>query len=98
MSFINLDSCSFHYHHYKGDGPDLVLLHGLASNLNIWNLVAPILAQEFNVYSLDQRGHGLSFKPDNGYDFESITKDLIHFCKNLDLNKHMRLKAVKIMI
>tara|TARA_Y100000814_G_scaffold80392_1_gene52738 strand:+ start:1263 stop:2120 length:858 start_codon:yes stop_codon:yes gene_type:complete len=85
MSFINLDSCSFHYHHYKGDGPDLVLLHGLASNLNIWNLVAPILAQEFNVYSLDQRGHGLSFKPDKGYDFESITKDLIHFCKNLDL-------------
>lgn len=86
MSFIEIDNYSFHYHHYKGDGPDIVLLHGLASNLNIWNLVAPILSQSFNVYTVDQRGHGLSSKPDNGYDFESITSDLTSICKNLDLN------------
>ena len=72
MSFIKLDNYSFHYHHYNVDGTDLVLLHGLASNLNIWNLVAPVLSQNFNVYTLDQRGHGLSSKPDIGYDFDSI--------------------------
>ena len=86
MSFIKLDNYSFHYHHYNGDGPDLVLLHGLASNLNIWNLVAPVLSQNFNVYTLDQRGHGLSSKPDIGYDFDSISNDLTSICSKLNLH------------
>ena len=85
MGFTDINNYTFHYHHYNGDGPDLVLLHGLASNLNIWNLVAPVLSQNFNVYTVDQRGHGLSSKPDSGYDFTSITNDLMSVCKKLDL-------------
>lgn len=53
----------------------LLLLHGLASATNIWDLVAPLLARERRVVALDQRGHGRSEKPDGGYDFASIIAD-----------------------
>jgi pimeloyl-ACP methyl ester carboxylesterase len=53
----------------------LVLLHGLASTAHIWDLVAPLLADEHRVVALDQRGHGLSDKPDDGYAFASIVAD-----------------------
>lgn len=53
----------------------LLLLHGLASASRIWDLVAPVLARDRRVVALDQRGHGLSEKPDAGYDFASIVAD-----------------------
>jgi len=58
------------------DLPPILLLHGLASSLHIWNLVAPLLAARgFVVTALDQRGHGESEKPDTGYDFDTIIAD-----------------------
>lgn len=56
--------------------PPILLVHGLASNARIWDLVAPLLAREFRVVAIDQRGHGRTDKPDHGYDFASVTRDL----------------------
>ncbi|MGH2486740.1 MAG: alpha/beta fold hydrolase, partial [Ktedonobacterales bacterium] len=53
----------------------ILLLHGLASAARIWDLVAPPLARNRRVVALDQRGHGLSDKPDDGYDFATIIED-----------------------
>lgn len=58
-----------------GAAPPLLLLHGLASSAVIWDLVAPRLADTRRVVALDQRGHGLSEKPDSGYDFATIVAD-----------------------
>ncbi|MEE3346419.1 MAG: alpha/beta hydrolase [Chloroflexota bacterium] len=55
------------------------MIHGLASNRQIWDLVAPLLAKSNKVVAIDQRGHGLSSKPDHGYDFQTITNDLSLF-------------------
>lgn len=63
------------YRDWGGDGPPLVLLHGLSSNARIFDWVAPLLTEKFRVVAIDQRGHGLSDKPDDGYDFESVTAD-----------------------
>ena len=65
-----------HVRNWGGEGPPVVLLHGLASTCRIWDLVAPILAQKFSVIAIDQRGHGDSGKPDHGYDFASVGGDL----------------------
>jgi pimeloyl-ACP methyl ester carboxylesterase len=46
-----------------GDGPPLVLLHGLADSHRTWRFVAPQLAKHFHVYMLDLPGHGLSARP-----------------------------------
>ena len=58
------------------DGEWLILLHGLASQAHIWDLVAPKLTDSFLVVAVDQRGHGLSDKPDSGYDWATVTSDL----------------------
>ena len=72
-------SLRLHYRDWGGRGRPLILLHGLASNCRIWDLTAPLLARRFHVLALDQRGHGLSDKPDQGYDFETVTGDLQAF-------------------
>ena len=74
--FVSVNGNSLHYRDWGGSGQPVVLVHGLASNCRIWDLVAPILASEFRVIALDQRGHGRSFKPDEGYDFATVVSDL----------------------
>lgn len=62
------------------DGPltPVLLVHGLASNARLWDGVAASLAAAGHpVAAVDQRGHGLSSKPDSGYDFTTITSDLV---------------------
>jgi pimeloyl-ACP methyl ester carboxylesterase len=56
--------------------PAILLVHGLASNARIWDLLAPLLAPNFRLVAIDQRGHGLSDKPDDGYDLATIADDL----------------------
>jgi pimeloyl-ACP methyl ester carboxylesterase len=60
---------------WPGDGTPIVLLHGLASQRRFWNLVAPLLAG-LPVLALDQRGHGDSDRPADGYDATVVTRDL----------------------
>jgi pimeloyl-ACP methyl ester carboxylesterase len=57
-------------------GPQIVLIHGLASTQRIWDLVIPRLERSFRVTTFDQRGHGESSKPTTGYGFDDVTKDL----------------------
>lgn len=58
--------------------PGFVLVHGLASNARMWDGVAEALADAGHaVLAIDQRGHGLSSKPDDGYDMTTITDDLL---------------------
>ncbi len=74
--FTRYGGLRMHVRNWGGDGPPVVLLHGLASTCRIWDLVAPLLAQDFSVIAVDQRGHGDSGKPDHGYDFDSVAGDI----------------------
>jgi pimeloyl-ACP methyl ester carboxylesterase len=54
-----------------------LLVHGLASNARLWDGVARRLAEAgTRSAAVDLRGHGQSDKPDGGYHFETISKDL----------------------
>jgi len=65
-----------------------VLVHGLASNAHTWNGVAHRLAATgHRVVAVDQRGHGLSDKPDDGYNFDSVTDDLALLVAELELEQ-----------
>ncbi|MGH2760881.1 MAG: alpha/beta fold hydrolase [Actinomycetota bacterium] len=57
-------------------GPALVLVHGLASNLRIWDLVASRLAPRFRVVCYDQRSHGLSGDAGGEFAFDDLVSDL----------------------
>jgi pimeloyl-ACP methyl ester carboxylesterase len=51
-------------HDYGGDGPDLLLLHGGADNVETWSELAPRLRPHFRLAAYDARGHGESPTPD----------------------------------
>ncbi|MCB0012629.1 MAG: alpha/beta hydrolase [Anaerolineales bacterium] len=64
-----------------------LLVHGLASNARTWDGVAAELASAGHpVAAIDQRGHGLSDKLpiEAGYDFITVTADLIKLLDSLD--------------
>ena len=60
---------------FGGSGRDLLLVHGLASTSHIFDLMAPMLTDDFRVVAYDQRGHGKSSKPSSGYGFEAVAGD-----------------------
>ena len=81
--FIDLRGLPFHYRDWGGSGRPVLLLHGLASTCHIWDLVAPLLAEQFRVVALDQRGHGQSVQVDEGYDFTTVSGDAAAFINHL---------------
>src|SRR2546428_13620972 len=70
---------SLHVERRDGDpaAAAFVLVHGLASNLRLWDGVAEELAARgHTVVALDQRGHGRSDAPDGGYDLDTAVAHL----------------------
>jgi pimeloyl-ACP methyl ester carboxylesterase len=60
-----------------GEGPPLLLVHGWPQTWYQWRLVMPALARDFTVVAVDQRGIGLSDKPQSGYDACMQANDMI---------------------
>jgi len=66
--------------------PPVLLLHGLASSCRIYDLCAPRLEGR-RVIAYDQRGHGLTGKPDDGYDLATLVADGTGLARSLDLSE-----------
>jgi len=60
-----------------GNGPPLLLVHGWPETWYAWRLLMPALARDFEVIAIDQRGIGLSDKPEGGYDTGTLAADLV---------------------
>jgi pimeloyl-ACP methyl ester carboxylesterase len=60
-----------------GGGPPLLLVHGWPQTWYAWRMVMPALARDFSVIAVDQRGIGLSDKPQGGYDTGTLAGDLV---------------------
>jgi len=60
-----------------GKGPPLLLVHGWPQTWYQWRQVMPALAHDFEVIAVDQRGIGLSDKPQTGYDSGTLANDLV---------------------
>jgi len=73
----------------RADVPPFLLIHGLASARRIWDFTAPLLVQATGstAIAIDQRGHGLSDKPDTGYTLQQIVADDHQLALALQLNR-----------
>ena len=63
-----------------GEGPGLVLVHGLTGSSTTWREVMPALTERFTVLAPDLLGHGESAKPRGDYSlgaFASGVRDLM---------------------
>jgi pimeloyl-ACP methyl ester carboxylesterase len=74
-----------------GHGPPLLLVHGWPENWYAWRLLMPALARDFEVIAVDQRGMGLSDKPQDGYDTGTLARDLVAL---MDALGHQRFAVV----
>jgi pimeloyl-ACP methyl ester carboxylesterase len=70
-----------------GAGPPLLLVHGWPQTWYAWRMLMPALARDFSVVAVDQRGIGLSDKPQDGYDTGTLASDLV---KLMDALGHQR--------
>ncbi len=69
-----------------GEGPPLIILHGLFGSSDNWSTIARILGKRFTVYLPDQRNHGLSPHSDV-HDYDSMRDDLFELAGDLGLGK-----------
>jgi pimeloyl-ACP methyl ester carboxylesterase len=68
-----------------GTGPNLLLLHTLRTQLDIFEKLVPLLSKSFTVYALDYPGHGFSDIPKTDYDPDLFVKTVEGFLDNLNL-------------
>jgi len=69
-----------------GDGPPLIILHGLYGSSDNWVTIAKKLGDSFTVYLPDQRNHGQSPHSEI-HDYNSMRDDLFELVTDLRLRK-----------
>jgi len=70
-----------------GTGAPLILIHGLADDVTIWNSVIPALSARFRVIALDQIGFGHSDKPLLNYRVSTFVDFLDGFLTELKIER-----------
>ena len=69
------------------DKPQVVLLHGIATNSTIWRHTIRLLSQDYRVVTIDLLGHGKSPKPDDvAYTTELHADSIAHTLRARGLN------------
>jgi pimeloyl-ACP methyl ester carboxylesterase len=76
--------------HYQqvGEGPDLVMVHGITGNLAVWHLnIVPALSERYRILTYDLRGHGYSDTPPTGYTLDDMATDLHELLDELRIER-----------
>ena len=88
MAFIRVNGIVLHYQVLgPSDGPALVFINSLGSDLRIWQEVAPAFTERFRVILYDKRGHGLSDARPAPYTIDDHTDDLLALLDHLGIAK-----------
>ncbi|HWT97284.1 MAG TPA: alpha/beta fold hydrolase [Terriglobales bacterium] len=69
----------------EGDGPPVVLIHGVGMDLSMWDALAALLRRSRRVIRYDMQGHGQSEKPTGPYRLADFTRQLARLATDLDL-------------
>jgi len=86
-SWADVGELRVRYLDWGGDGPPVLALHGLASSGNWYERVAARLSPSYRIIAPDQRGHGRTTQAPNGYDWETLARDLTGLLDHLELNR-----------
>jgi pimeloyl-ACP methyl ester carboxylesterase len=69
----------------EGDGPPLVLLHTIRTQLDYFERIVPELSGRYRVYAIDLPGHGQSSIVDAEYDEQLYRQSIAELITKLDL-------------
>jgi pimeloyl-ACP methyl ester carboxylesterase len=84
IRYLTMDGLRIRYI-VTGEGPPLVLLHTLRTQLDLFQKVIPELKREFTVYAVDYPGHGWSDIPQADYSPEFFTRFATGFLEALGI-------------
>ena len=84
VAYVEVGGCKLRYIK-AGRGPNLVLLHTLRTQFDLFEKVIPGLAKQFTVHTLDYPGHGFSDIPKARYDADFFVRFVEGFVDVLDL-------------
>ncbi len=85
-TFVTVHGARIHYVE-RGDGPTIVLVHGLADDARTWNATIEALAGKYRVIAPDLIGHGRSDKPLFNYRAGTFADFLSKFLDDLRIER-----------
>src|SRR5262245_38830575 len=83
--FVETADVRLHYVDWGGDGPPLLLVHATGFHARLWDPYAEALRDRFRVIAMDQRGHGESGLPRNGFNWTHFSEDVHALIEALDI-------------
>ncbi len=90
MPYVDNSGVKIHYH-VEGDGPPLVIQHGLTSSLENWYAYGFVeeLQKDYRLILVDARGHGRSDKPHDpkDYDLKLRVSDILAVMDDVGVDK-----------
>ena len=82
---VDVDGVRFHYTRTGGDGPPLVVAHGVFDDGACRTPLLCALEDDYDVVAFDARGHGRSDAPESGYAVADRVADLAGLVDALEL-------------
>ena len=86
IRYVNVNGVTLRYVKV-GQGPPLVLLHTLRTQLDMFQKVIPALSRLFEVYALDYPGHGFSDIPKVEYTAEFFIDSVAGFLERVNVKR-----------
>lgn len=75
-AFVTANGIRLSYLDWGGEGPALLMIHGLGDSPHVFHHLASDLRHDFRVIAYARRGHGHSDSPDGPYDNATLVEDL----------------------
>ena len=90
--YLRTTHLNMHYLDWGGpsgeqSGDPVLALHGLASSCHWYDLIMPHLTDTHRCVAPDQRGHGKTDQPPEGYDWRSLSTDLAEALDHLGIQR-----------
>ena len=74
MPYVKVGDINMYYE-IIGEGEPLLLIMGLGADISRWHNIIPVLSKEYAVIAFDNRGVGMTDKPDIPYTMEMMADD-----------------------
>jgi pimeloyl-ACP methyl ester carboxylesterase len=74
MPYVKVGDINMYYE-ITGEGEPLLLIMGLGADISRWHDIIPVFSKEYAVIAFDNRGVGMTDKPDIPYTMEMMADD-----------------------
>jgi pimeloyl-ACP methyl ester carboxylesterase len=85
--FLDIGGCRVRYRDSGGDGPVVLMIHGISESLEFWGPQLDAAGEELRVIALDVPGHGLSAPGDQPYGPEKFARFMWQLVDALGIDK-----------